>query len=479
MTQPIEGLILQIQNLRNRHRKLVAEVAGLQEYNERRSHVYKDCILALIALVDSDSCLMPSARREKLKALILQDAEMGILEQYLPDIKRLADTKDRDRSSDENQTSSHGCTPSIPSAAAVKEPSTEKRQLHLHHLQELFRAILTQVEGTSKPEDLEQFLNLRHGIDTCEDMDGLIALGMDVVKLLHTRIELSHAEQNRVIHFVAELSNNLVQMEGRLLSSMANSTETFKMNRMFNDDLQNHMENIKESIEFGKTIEEARSLVFSRLTTIETLLAEKRRQDEVLLQVSTQKVEELQRHLQSMRSEIDQVQKRTKTLEQEVLLDSLTGIHNRRAYELFVRERLQRYHTDKDVFSLILFDVDHFKKVNDQYGHRAGDKCLKEIINRIRPCIRKKDFLARYGGEEFIIVLDDTGKEFAYRVAEKIRLLVERTRFLYQGRHIPITISMGVIEVGRRDQEPEALFTRADKAMYRAKKKGRNIVCVA
>jgi diguanylate cyclase len=179
----------------------------------------------------------------------------------------------------------------------------------------------------------------------------------------------------------------------------------------------------------------------------------------------------LQKSFQQMKKEVGQIQKKTKILEHEILLDSLTGIYNRRAYELRIKEELSRFQRYNQPFSLVLFDIDHFKKVNDQYGHQAGDKCLRELTGRIKPSLRDCDFLARYGGEEFIIILPGTVAVDAYKVAEKVRNTVEKTRFLYQGAEVPVTISLGLTEVKPLDQDPGVLFKRVDGAMYRQRNK--------
>lgn len=138
---------------------------------------------------------------------------------------------------------------------------------------------------------------------------------------------------------------------------------------------------------------------------------------------------------------------------------------------------MRRYHRNGEQFSLILIDVDHFKKVNDEYGHKAGDKCLKEIAKLIRTSLRKSDFFARYGGEELIAILNGSDVINAQEVAEKIRLRIVRTHFRYQEEVIPITVSLGVTEVMQTDEDPETPFIRADNAMYQAKSQGRNRVC--
>src|SRR5208337_4889161 len=109
-------------------------------------------------------------------------------------------------------------------------------------------------------------------------------------------------------------------------------------------------------------------------------------------------------------------------------------------------------------FSLILMDIDHFKRVNDDYGHKAGDKCLKEIAKLIKSSLRQSDFLARYGGEELIAILNGSSAASARDIAEKIRGRIERTRFCYKDVIIPVTISLGVTEVMASDTDPEAPF---------------------
>jgi diguanylate cyclase len=136
-------------------------------------------------------------------------------------------------------------------------------------------------------------------------------------------------------------------------------------------------------------------------------------------------------------------------------------------------QRFLRYKTD---FSLILFDIDHFKHVNDQYGHATGDRCLIEIISRVKPIIRETDFLARYGGEEFIVLLPETNGKNAQIAAEKLRTVIENIEFLHKGDLVKITISAGVSQAKPEDQDYETLFGRTDQALYQAKNSGRNQV---
>ena len=150
--------------------------------------------------------------------------------------------------------------------------------------------------------------------------------------------------------------------------------------------------------------------------------------------------------------------------------------YNRRAYDLRLREEFRRFLRHRRPFSILLLDVDHFKSINDRYGHTVGDLCLKEIIKRVRPILRESDFLARFGGEEFVALLPETERKGGMEVAEKLRESIEQTEFIHRTEAVAVTISIGVTQAGADDPDPEVLFDRVDQALYKAKRRGRNRV---
>ncbi len=155
-------------------------------------------------------------------------------------------------------------------------------------------------------------------------------------------------------------------------------------------------------------------------------------------------------------------------------VDGLTQIFNKRYFmETLEREisRAQRYQRS---LSLIMFDLDHFKSVNDTYGHLAGDYVLKHLASVIKNRIRREDVIARYGGEEFAIILPEIDHENALVFAEKIRRLVERTQFNFENTPLPITISVGVATATADVTGPDELIRRSDEKLYEAKASGRN-----
>ncbi len=157
-------------------------------------------------------------------------------------------------------------------------------------------------------------------------------------------------------------------------------------------------------------------------------------------------------------------------------VDGLTQVFNKRYFmENLEREisRCQRYGRD---LSLLIFDIDHFKKINDTYGHLAGDSVLKQLAGLVKSQIRREDFLARYGGEEFTIILPEIEHASAMVMAEKVRSLVENEKFTFEKITIPVTISVGVASFNEEVTEAVDFIRESDKYLYEAKRSGRNRV---
>jgi diguanylate cyclase (GGDEF)-like protein len=359
----------------------------------------------------------------------------------------------------------------------VHSAGVKRDRSHAILVKNAFLKILNQFELVSEQSDPERYLELRKRLTECQDLDAVVTVGEEIVGLVRSYMGRVVREQDQVTTFAREVGKNLVDVEKHLMTYLKSAEDGQQANAEFHHALGGQMDGIRESFIIGQSINEIKGFVFAKLAVIRNVIDNKAKDDEARYQKACTEIEDLQKNLRSMKKEFGQAKERTRSLEREVLLDSLTGIHNRRAYEQHIMEEMQRYRRYQQTFSLILFDVDRFKDLNDRFGHRAGDKCLKEIINRIKLCIRTTDFLSRYGGEEFTIILPGTHRDGASIVAEKVRRAIEMTRFYFQNQAIPVTISLGVTEVKEVDPEPETVFARADEAMYRAKREGRNRVC--
>jgi diguanylate cyclase (GGDEF)-like protein len=168
----------------------------------------------------------------------------------------------------------------------------------------------------------------------------------------------------------------------------------------------------------------------------------------------------------------------TQQLIDDALTDSLTGLYNRRGLE----GRSEAIHFRPGGAQLaqvwIMADIDHFKRVNDTYGHEAGDEVLKAVADALRATARGADVVARFGGEEFVLVLPDTSADMAVRIAERLRLAIEALSTDVGGQVIRVTASFGVAQRAAQESQLEVL-ERADAALYSSKKEGRNRVTIS
>jgi len=191
------------------------------------------------------------------------------------------------------------------------------------------------------------------------------------------------------------------------------------------------------------------------------------------------RLEELLLRLKRVLKERDLTKERVRMMEKLQKLavtDGLTKLYNSRSFYSQLETEVDRFNRYKHPLALLLLDLDHFKEYNDSFGHLEGDKVLVRFSQIIKSCLRANDTAYRYGGEEFTVILPETGGEEAGTVAQRIRAALEAERFTPKdGKKVTITISIGVTECQPKE-ELSAFIQRADRAMYRSKQKGRNMV---
>jgi diguanylate cyclase (GGDEF)-like protein len=160
-------------------------------------------------------------------------------------------------------------------------------------------------------------------------------------------------------------------------------------------------------------------------------------------------------------------------LKQQLNKDTLTNVYNRTFYNQKIQEMLSLYQRHNTVFSFLIFDIDDFKYINDNYGHSVGDHVLVELCALVQKQIRLTDYLFRVGGEEFIVLFSNTSQKEVASVAQKLRIQIEKELNIVDNR--TITVSMGLTQVQPKDTQ-ETIFNRADELLYEAKKNGKNQV---
>jgi len=159
--------------------------------------------------------------------------------------------------------------------------------------------------------------------------------------------------------------------------------------------------------------------------------------------------------------------------------DELTGVMSRELFMKYLKKELNRTKRYGSTFCLMILDLDHFKRINDRYGHLAGDQVLERVGSTLKNNLREADLAGRYGGEEFVILLPETQLTDARAISERLRRLIGKGQYEHDGSTFKVTCSIGLSSVNEQDRSPDDVIDRADKALYRAKEEGRDRVVVA
>lgn len=258
-------------------------------------------------------------------------------------------------------------------------------------------------------------------------------------------LQAREAELRGVIEFMRESLMQVVGEDSRFAGAMHEHNN--KMERIASlDDIRKIKDALKEE-----------------MSRMRQAILEKERSDE-------RRVESLAREVGSLRSDLESAR-------QESMTDQLTGASNRLSFDSHIARRLERYVLSGERFSLLMCDLDDFKRVNDTYGHQAGDEALRVFVRECRSMIRSTDLLARYGGEEFAIVLPEATLRHAVKKAQMLCTRISSNRYLAESQDasglLYLTTSIGVAEV-RPNDSVATLVERADKALYTAKRTGKN-----
>lgn len=241
--------------------------------------------------------------------------------------------------------------------------------------------------------------------------------------------------------------------------------------------LSSQMGRLVQDIGQATNLDQLKSTALDHIRALRDQIRQHRAQESELLARTQAELGNLQATLENTRQRMAMVEKASQRLSQEALSDPLTGAPNKRALNLHLADLLHR--PEMQPVCMIVFDIDHFKNINDSYGHQAGDRALKAIAGKAGESLRQNDTLFRYAGDEFVVVLLRTELPDAQAVAERVRAAAESIRFTWKGAHeLRITISLGLAQ-GRANESGEALFDRADQALLLAKRAGRNRVMTA
>jgi len=291
--------------------------------------------------------------------------------------------------------------------------------------------------------------------------------------LIRSMREKANEEKKSLESFLTQLTDQLQTLDNFISGVEKDHLDSIHEGQALTDRMQDHIHHIGMSVDAASELEQLKDAVRSRLETVSLHMSEFREYEDVRDQRAQEKIEELNEKIQSMEEDSEKLRTKVKQERESALMDQLTEIKNRMAYDERIEQEYAYWKRYQTPLSEIVIDIDLFKKINDNYGHIAGDKVLHTVAQNLQNNIRETDFLARYGGEEFVIIMPGTKVDEGLAVAEKLRAAIEDCGFHYRGESVRVTISCGVAEF-IADDSPRAVFEKADAAMYQAKSAGRN-----
>jgi diguanylate cyclase len=241
--------------------------------------------------------------------------------------------------------------------------------------------------------------------------------------------------------------------------------------------VQAEIVHLQQEVTLSPDLAYLKTKVQARLDNVARELMEFRHKEAERHAEDERRTSELTKEVSKLKGRTEELAKICAEQETRLMTDSLTGAHSRYAYERRLEEEFQRWQRHSQPLSFSIWDIDLFKRVNDSFGHEAGDRLLRGVADLLDRNKRTEDFLARIGGEEFVLLLPMTPLEGASAVAEKLRSVIEAAAFRHHGEPVQVTVSAGLTEF-RAGDTPTTVYERADRAMYQAKQQGRNR-CVA
>ena len=448
----------QLQAAIHRLANITSQWTGENSTGEKsfRFAVYKDCLIDLIEALDNEDS---SSRFDPLKTSVqLADEEEALdeLTQHLSNLllKPMPDTEPHRRKGDHS----------------VEGPSSNEDSLQ-PTIQELLIRLLEQlIVPKSLETDAER---VKQSLENKADPADWKQLLKDVANLINS-IRLSmQAEKHEFEDFLQQVTDRLKDMDVFLQTETTKLVSAQSDGQQFDEDIHSNVNTIRDDIKQATELPQLKVAVDKKLGMISAHINAYRVAEKKRAQESQQDVASMHERMQALEKETESLKKVIVEKNQQAMFDTLTNVPNRLYYEQKAEEEFTRWQRDSSSLVLAIWDIDFFKKINDSYGHKAGDKVLSTIAQLLNKRVRQSDFFARYGGEEFVMLLPETTAEEALKLADNLRESIKSCSFHYRGEDVRVTVSCGISRFSEGDTVDQ-VFERADKALYAAKDQGRN-----
>lgn len=312
---------------------------------------------------------------------------------------------------------------------------------------------------------------LAHGLNWYE----LLPILDDLAVLM---LAVTDSGQHEFEAYLKQLNERLEAFQGHLQVASEGHADSSLAARELDTQIREQVDGLQSSVQDAADLDSLKQVLESHLEGLLGTMDEHQQQRDLREQEVAARLKGLAERVAHMEQEAQGYREHLEVQRQKALLDPLTGLPNRAAWSERLDYEVNAWHQRGNSLSLAMLDLDHFKRINDGYGHLAGDKVLKIIANVLSKRLRPTDFIARFGGEEFVLLMPDSALADALAVGELLREAIAACPFHFKGEPVTITVSMGVAQFQAGERSDLAL-KRADEALYRAKAAGRNQVQAA
>ncbi|WP_332847625.1 GGDEF domain-containing protein [Pseudomonas lactucae] len=312
---------------------------------------------------------------------------------------------------------------------------------------------------------------LAHGLNWYE----LLPILDDLAVLM---LAVTDSGQHEFEAYLKQLNERLEAFQGHLQVASEGHADSRSAARELDTQIREQVDGLQNSVQEAADLDGLKQVLESHLEGLLGTMDEHQQQRDQREQEVAARLKGLAERVANMEQEAQGYREHLEVQRQKALIDPLTGLPNRAAWSERLDQEVNAWHQRGNSLSLAMLDLDHFKRINDGYGHLAGDKVLKIIANVLSKRLRPTDFIARFGGEEFVLLMPDSPLADALAVGEVLRNAIEACPFHFKGEPVTITVSMGVAQL-QSGERSELALKRADEALYRAKAAGRNQVQAA
>jgi diguanylate cyclase len=309
---------------------------------------------------------------------------------------------------------------------------------------------------------------LKHGLNWYE----LIPILDDLATLM---LAITDSGQHEFEAYLQQLNERLEAFQSNLQAASEGHADNSSAARAMDTQIREQVDGLQTSVQEAADLDDLKQVLENHLEGLLGTMDQHQKQRDAREQEVATRLKSLSERVAHMEQEAQGFREHLEVQRQKALIDPLTGLPNRAAWSERLEHEIKQWQQHGNTLSLAMLDLDHFKRINDNYGHLAGDKVLKIIATVLRKRLRGSDFIARFGGEEFVLLMPATPPAVGAKLLETLRAAIEACPFHFKGERVTITISMGLATF-RAGEHSDLVLKRADQALYRAKNAGRNRV---